>query len=89
MSSVKVLTLNQEALLLNRRDYERALHFDPTCVTASCNLGHCFQVQGHFMLAWNQFTAALAISPSTYCSHFIDTLFHGAQRTLERNEYTV
>lgn len=53
-----------------RRDYQRVLHLDPTCLEARVNLAHCLQVMGKFMQAWHQFTAAITVNPSK--SYFID-----------------
>ncbi len=48
-----------------RRDYERALHINPSCLSARVNLAYNLQVSGRYQLAWHQFTAAINTDPST------------------------
>ena len=47
-----------------RRDYQRAMHLNPTYLPARVNLAYTQQVAGKFFKAWHQFTAAIAIDPS-------------------------
>ena len=47
-----------------RRDYERALHLDPMCLTARVNLAYTMQVCGKLMQAWRNFTIAISLKGS-------------------------
>ncbi|EDV25303.1 uncharacterized protein TRIADDRAFT_24608, partial [Trichoplax adhaerens] len=53
------VTLNHNAI--SRRDYGKALRLSPFYLPARLNLAYSLQVDGHFKLAWNQFTIALNI----------------------------
>ncbi|XP_048585429.1 uncharacterized protein LOC5512045 isoform X2 [Nematostella vectensis] len=52
---------HEQGNVLGRRDYLKALHLDPLCLSARVNLAYNLQVEGKFQAAWNQFSAAIAI----------------------------
>ncbi|XP_041927161.1 uncharacterized protein ttc6 isoform X2 [Alosa sapidissima] len=52
-----------------QRDFLSALHLNPLCLNARICLGYNFQVFGCFQKAWNQFTIALEISPSSWAAY--------------------
>ncbi|KAL2099075.1 hypothetical protein ACEWY4_005555 [Coilia grayii] len=52
-----------------QRDFLSALHLNPLCINARICLAYNFQVFGCFQKAWNQFTIALEISPSSWTAY--------------------
>jgi len=52
---------HEDGTVLGRRDYLKALHMDPLCLSARVNLGYNLQVEGRFQAAWNQFSSAITI----------------------------
>ncbi|XP_068717425.1 uncharacterized protein [Montipora capricornis] len=52
---------HDDGTVLGRRDYLKALHIDPLCLSARVNLGYNLQVEGRFQSAWNLFSSAITI----------------------------
>ncbi|KAK3699161.1 hypothetical protein QZH41_011884 [Actinostola sp. cb2023] len=52
---------HEQGNVLGRRDYLKALHIDPQCLSARVNLAYNLQVEGKYRDAWDQFSAAIAI----------------------------
>lgn len=52
---------HDDGTVLGRRDYLKALHLDPLCLSARVNLGYNLQVEGRFQAAWKLFSSAISI----------------------------
>ncbi|XP_031569552.1 uncharacterized protein LOC116304042 [Actinia tenebrosa] len=55
---------HEQGNIFGRRDYLKALHIDPQCLSARVNLAYNLQVEGKYRDSWNQFTAAITMDAS-------------------------
>ncbi|XP_076446152.1 uncharacterized protein LOC143283739 isoform X2 [Babylonia areolata] len=52
---------HEAGIVQARRDFQRALRLDPTCLAARVNLAYTLQVCGKLMQAWRNFTIAVTM----------------------------
>lgn len=73
-------TLNMPVLA--RRDYLRALHWQPTCLQALINIGYSFQIENLYKRAWNIFSYILTINPQYHAAYEGRAIIHLAMKNI-------
>ncbi|XP_015759885.1 PREDICTED: uncharacterized protein LOC107339154 [Acropora digitifera] len=65
---------HDDGTVLGRRDYLKALHLDPLCLSARVNLGYNLQVEGRFQAAWKLFSSAISIDSGDFMGDFVNAI---------------